>query len=714
VSGAGVRVGVGTRLRYDGETVEVVELLAAADGNVVLLRDGRGGRLRLSLSELLVSGRAQVIPESAGPSADDPLAAAGVVLGQLSESEAARVVERAAHVREVLTGYRSGSAELAGTGEPRTQYAPLLPLSARYAAKAEELGIGERTVRRWVHDFRQAGEAGLAAGGDAPLNRLGRADTRWVEVALEVMVEHTGQSKPSRTMVIERANARVIARLGPGVVKPPSRSAAFRILAALEQRHPTFRLSTTRNRDIAGRPDTAYGKLRPTRPGEYMLMDTTRLDVFGLDPVTLRWVQAELTVSMDWYTRCVTGIRVTPVSTKAIDASSTLYQAFRPRPAGADWPEHAVWPQHGIPRTVMLDPGAIEGPIRAAGPAIVPETIVVDHGRIYVSAHLTSVCQRMGVSIQPVRLRTGRDKGPLERFFRTLREDLLQALPGYKGPDLYSRGESPEKEAFFFLNELEEIIREWAACVYHRRPHAGLVEAHLPNLALSPAAMFEHGLARAGYIEAPRDPDLALEFLRTEWRTIQHYGVEIDGRRYDGAILKRYEGAQSPYRVAGADGRMRRRWPIQVNPDDITAVYFRDPADHMWHTLAWEHAPSLRMPLSDEALRFARQLAAARYRYPDDKAAVGLLLERWNLGLGSTLAERRIALRLSREQAAFDLPQTGQDPVTLLPSVARALGAGGRAAPGDMPLPAVGDDDEDDLGQDAALQDFYADALQDV
>ena len=43
-------------------------------------------------------------------------------------------------------------------------------------------------------------------------------------------------------------------------------------------------------------------------------MDTTRLDVFALDPVTLRWVQAELTIGMDWYTRCVTGIRVTPVS----------------------------------------------------------------------------------------------------------------------------------------------------------------------------------------------------------------------------------------------------------------------------------------------------------------------------------------------------------------------------------------------------------------
>jgi hypothetical protein len=85
-------------------------------------------------------------------------------------------------------------------------------------------------------------------------------------------------------MVIKRANARVVARFGEGAVEVPSRATAFRVLAELEKRYPTFRLSTKRNRDIAERPDDQYGKLRPTRPGEYLLMDTTRLDVFALDP----------------------------------------------------------------------------------------------------------------------------------------------------------------------------------------------------------------------------------------------------------------------------------------------------------------------------------------------------------------------------------------------------------------------------------------------
>jgi NAD(P)-dependent dehydrogenase (short-subunit alcohol dehydrogenase family) len=48
------------------------------------------------------------------------------------------------------------------------------------------------------------------------------------------------------------------------------------------------------------------------------------------------------------------------VSTKAVDVASVLYQLlFRPRPAGPDWPDYAVWPEHGIPRTVLLDPATI-------------------------------------------------------------------------------------------------------------------------------------------------------------------------------------------------------------------------------------------------------------------------------------------------------------------------------------------------------------------
>ena len=132
------RVGVGTRFAYDGELVTVVEMFASAHGNEILVRDGRDRRFRLSLREALASGRARVIPDGPGPSSDEPRETASVILGQLTAEALKEVRERAADVNEVLSGYRSGSDELAGPGEPRREYAPGVPLMRRYAAKAAE------------------------------------------------------------------------------------------------------------------------------------------------------------------------------------------------------------------------------------------------------------------------------------------------------------------------------------------------------------------------------------------------------------------------------------------------------------------------------------------------------------------------------------------------------------------------------------------------
>jgi hypothetical protein len=217
---------------------------------------------------------------------------------------------------------------------------------------------------------------------------------------------------------------------------------------------------------------------------------------------------------------------------------------------------------------------------------------------------------------------------------------------------------------------------------------------------MSPAQMFEHGIARAGYIEAPRDPDLGYEFLKTGWRRIQHYGVDFDGRRYNGAALDPYRGVQSPYA-----GRARGRWPIHYDPDDITRAYFRDPQTRRWHTLIWEHAPALHMALSEDAWRFARRKAAEKYRHPDDRLAIDDLLERWNLGLGATLAERRMALRLAREESLIN---PNPDEQRAEAEAERAEHREGSHDAAGRETPEGGDDDDD--GDD----DFYAGAFVDA
>jgi transposase InsO family protein len=715
VSGS-VRLGVGTKFFYDGETITVIEMSPTCHGNEVLVENHAGTRrFRLAVRELLASGRATILTDEVGPRGEDEIEVAGVVLTDLDSAARAQVAERAANVREVLTGYKSGSPDIALPDEPRLAYAPHLPQTVRYKNKAMELGVSCRTVFRWVRAYREHGEAGLAHIHRS--EATGRTDPRWLSTAIEIMVENARLSRPSQKNVIGQIQARLSIRYGADVVPMPSQATMYRRLEALDRQIPTFHGSRQRNRDVADRPSREYGKLRPTRPGEYLVMDSNRLDVFALDPVTLRWVRVELTVSMDWYSRCITALRLTPLSTKSIDIAGLLFRTFRPLPAPEYWPAHAVWPEHGTPRVVFPEVEALNGnKTGLTHPAVVPETLVIDHGKAFTAQHINSVCQRMGISIQPARLRTGRDKGVVERFFLTLRQGLLQTLPSYTGPDLYSRGLSPEADAFFYLDELEELIRQWVAAVYHHTPNDSLADPKVPGRLMSPAEMFQHGVERAGYIEAPSDHDLAFEFLKPVKRQILHYGVQHQNRKYNGPSLNQYHDKDSPY---GQDPK--RRWYVHVNPDDITRVFFRDPFARTWHTLLWEHAEALRMPMSEDAVAYARHLAAASGTPTDPELACAALFERWNLRQGDSVVERRIALRLSRERAELlgDLSTAdAPDALAFLQSHRDALSAPdmlGALNAANGTDDAVDDDlDEfDDSDAEETDQDYYADAFED-
>jgi transposase InsO family protein len=706
---AAVRVGVGTQFVYDGEVLEVIEMHPVAGMPEVLARELRRDTVhRFALDEVRPSDRCHLLSDDLDieitESTEYP---PSVKWAAVSEQARRDARGRAAHVREVLTGYRSGSAATALPHEPRSAYKSTAPKMKRLAAKAKELGRGIRTIERWVSAYEAEGEVGLLSA-NAIRSALGSTKFALFEqTASDIMREYTDLSKPTMDLIINHSEARLNATYGKGAVRLPSPATAYRILERLELTQPLFRQSTKRIRDIAARPDRPYGKLHPARPGEYLLMDTTPLDVYAMDPHTLKWIGVQLTVSLDWYSRCITGVGLSPTA-KSIDAAAVLYQSFRPVQAGADWPARAVWPPHGVPRSVLIEEQALhpDSPF-AATPAIMPETLVVDHGKIYVSEQVTSMCRQLGISIQPARVRVGYDKGPVERFFRTIRQGFLQELPGYKGPDVYSRGVAPEQDAFYFLDELEALLREWIADVYHNRPHDGVGEVGLWKLGMSPAQMFEHGIARAGYIEVPRDPDFAYNFLKVEWRTIQHDGVEIDGRKYRGPGLQGYSpGEKSPFR------ERHGHWPFHVDPNDVRFVYFFDlKVTRKWHPLTWDHAALCNGPMNEDGLLFARELVKAKHRYFDDKLALSEFLERRNLSQGHSMAERRAALRLSRQQSGLTLDVKQAARVPELPSAQRIFDTS-TATEIEADDPGFADELDEDFSVDDGH--FYDEILEDV
>jgi transposase InsO family protein len=633
------------------------------------------------------------------------------MLGNLSPGEDDDLTARYGHVQEVRTGYRHGCAELALEGEPRPQYAAGVPMMARYQAKAAELGIGASTVRRWVMQA-QDGPAGLVTERSARL-ALDRADPRWLDAARQVITGHVPRSRPVRRLILAEIEQRLAEQHGPGVVPVPSQSTGYELLRELDKGTSAFTGSTKGKRSIANRPQGAYGRLRATRPGEYVILDTNRLDVFAMEPVTCRWVQCELSVAMDLYSRCITGLRLTPVSTKSADVAGVLFETVHAPSHARD--DGGALPYCGVPSAVLVDPGKLaDARGRPLLPSVAAEAVLFDHGKVYLSNHVRSVCERFGISLQPARPYTPTDK-PVERWFRTLGEGLLAALPGYKGPDVYSRGEKPEDEAFFFLGELEQVIREWTG-VYHRSRHRGLVVPEFPGLELSPLEMLEHGITRAGPLMIPHRPQMALEFLEVEYVTIQHYGVQVDTLRYNGEALNDFRNQRSTIR-----GPHAGRWPVAVDSGDFSRVWFQDPRDNSWHELPWEHAAALGRPFSREAAAYARRLATATRRFPDTRQALAELLDRWDAGLTANRTERRMAIRLSQERLRLAGDEAGGE-TAALPALAQVT-ARQQDAAGGMAAEADGGDDDEDGECDAAFpgeegtgpadeDDFYADAWE--
>jgi hypothetical protein len=147
--------------------------------------------------------------------------------------------------------------------------------------------------------------------------------------------------------------------------------------------------------------------------------------------------------------------------------------------------------------------------------------------------------------------------------------------------------------------------------VYHNRAHDSLFDPTIPAHKLSPAQMFQHGVERAGYIDAPRDPHLAFEFLRPVRRQIGHDGVQFNNRKYNGPGLNGLRGSESDYL-----GQSNRRWYIHVDPDDIRRVFFRRPDTRTWHTLLWTSASAFDLPMNEDGAQYARRLAKARVLPP--------------------------------------------------------------------------------------------------
>jgi transposase InsO family protein len=651
-----VVVRIGTRVVHDHEEWTVCAIM----GTEICLerRGGARGVARVRTVSLLdPHGAYRIIDRipNTGTESKPPLPS-DMALQLIPDDQLDKVLERASHVMEILRGYRSGTKEQALPGEPKAPYRPGNGRMSKYKAKAEELGVSIPAVRGWVKRYEQDGVLGLLDGRkQKPIDPYHGCSAEWVKVARVVVEERTAKSnitKKGLLRIIEarlRKDAKNLTTAGqegesePIAVTMPGPSAAYRALNELTRDKDTFGTAPHR-RERADVPRDGFGRFYASCPGELVLMDTNRLDVWALDGITLKWVQTELTVAMDLYSRCILGLRLSAVSTKSTEVASVLFEVFQPREAPPGWPDSATWPYHGVPNTVLiLDKDDV---LRFQGPGLLPDAVTFDHGKVYISAHITNACEELGISLQPARKYTATDKAPLERFFLTLRTGLLDLLPGYKGESPQAKGIGIEDEVVYSVSQLEEIIREWVGLVYHRSVLDALSDEQLPGLRLSPLDRYAHGIAAAGEIVLPRDPELAMRLLPVAHRVIGKDGIHFKGLVYKGRILSKYRDHQSPFRNSPGG-----TWPFRWNPGDLRQIYFQDPSDRSWHKLLSPTASRVRRAFNSDALDIAKRLAWQKHI--DVEEALLHLLEEFGAGIELNPQQQKAALRAAQKDARF-------------------------------------------------------------
>jgi putative transposase len=596
-----------------GDEVEVggaLHTVTGLSGSAVRLAGVTGAQSSLGLAELLSTPGFRKLTQR--PAAALPPQG---MLDMLPEeaAEQARWWER--HIVEVVTGVGPEAAR--GT-RPRPQYDPeLRTLRQRELAKIGELAAGGHqvplsTFQRLRLSYEKRGVWGLV-DHRAARSPGARTDERVLEAIAQAVREETPRSTGTVGRLRRRVEQILASEHGidPAPVMP-ARATFYRLAGQAAAGRHTFGSARTR-RSLAKRPGGPFGTVTAVRPGEWTQIDSAPLDVRVVldngmpDRVELTWI-------IDIATRTIPAAVLRP-STKAVDAALLLARSMNPEPMRPGWPDALRMSRSVLPhrRLTQLDERLEHA---AARPVIVPETIVCDHGTVYMSQAFRNACRAMGISLQPSHEGSPWEKGTVETSFSAVGTLFAQYVAGYVGSSVERRGEHAEQDATWSMLELQELLDEWLVTTWQNRPHDGLRHPLMPGKALTPNEMYSALVETAGYVPVPLAAEDYIELLPAVWRAVNAYGVKIGHRTYDCKALNPYRRQHS-----GVNAR-KGLWEIHHDPHDITRVWVRNHHKGGWIQAPWTHLRTGPAPFGEQAWDHARQMLARRGQDPATEAEI--------------------------------------------------------------------------------------------
>jgi hypothetical protein len=617
---------VGQRVRYEGQVRGVLEVTPQA----AVLEDTETPHRVVALIDLFETADFEILfqPERM------PLPPSGLL-----ETLAPEVMKRALwweeHILEVLHGLPPGVEP--GT-PPRPGYGPGTSVTSRQKTKAAELAALGHEIKSGAVGLRRRrytedGLVGLARLVDHRSVRkrkeFGDAPDAVVAAMRQAIKEGVETSTRNGSYLIWRAGE-IIRENGGDLAELPSRRTLYRLLDRLAAgTHATGSAVTRRSK--AHGAAAPFGELTVSAPGEVMQIDSTPLDVMvRLDDGVVGKV--ELTGMIDVASRTLTAAVLRP-TTKSVDASVLLARTVTPELMRPGWIDALKMSRSVLPHRRLL---TIDERLEhaAAKPVIVPEMIVCDHGKVFVSHNFRASCRFLEIDFQPTHKGSPFEKGHIEKMLGSVATMFAQFLPGYTGRNTDHRGRHPEEENLWSLPELQDLLDEWIVAHWQNRPHEGLRDPDHPGRLFTPNQKYAALVEACGYVPVALSGQDYIELLPAAWRAVNSYGIRINNRTYDAPEL----------------GPMRRRdsgitakrglWEVHRDPYDVSRVWVRNHrGDGEWVQATWKYLNRAPVPFGDLAWdHVSHQLPKATEE--EFAEAVAALLTRAHAGPARPTAKR--------------------------------------------------------------------------
>lgn len=427
--------------------------------------------------------------------------------------------------------------------------------------RSRELNINAATLYRWLQRYKAYG----VVSSLIPQKRGWKQGNGRIDDDAEAVIDEVIRDfylTPQRPTA-QKAITEVLRACQSKGIAPPSSTAIRARIARIAEK------TQLRGR---GQKEKAKNKFLPaagsfpnaTFPLAVMQIDHTPADIILVDdvyrkPIGRPWI----TLAMDVHTRMVTGYYLSFDPPSETSVAMCVAHSMLPK---EEWmllhKVDAEWPVWGVPRTIY-----------------------VDNGADFRSNNFKQSCLMYGIRLEFRPVKQPRYGGHIERMLGTLLREIHD-LPGTTFSSVKERdGYDSEKHATLTKSEFEEWLVTLITKIYHRRLHTAI--------GLTPTRKWEIGIFGNAEVTGigvpPRPADrltILLDFLPFFRRTVQTFGVTIDGLTYYAEALRPWINAQDE------DTKKKKDLIFRRDPRDVSTIWFFDPK--------LEHY--FKIPLADLAL----------------------------------------------------------------------------------------------------------------